>query len=167
MKSKLYWQNKICYALAKIDYAKSRITGSKNINERSKIYSTIMHYGGKVSLDAIMTFTKLDKGQIIDILQEMKVLGVVRWDGRIGLKKPVMAQSDKTVFEYVKNGVKEKVIGLGFDYDGAVIHPLDVAETKQKPQTETQADNDWVEIKYSNDVIIKTKKSAVKQRLLQ
>lgn len=167
-KNTAYWQNKIVYALSKIDYAKAQINNTENINERSKIFSVLLQYGGKTKVTTIEQLTKLPQKVIVPVLQELRNLRIVEWSGRLGKFKEVKAKKDlKVVYEGVKGKFTEKIVGYGFDEKGGLIHPDDFVNgdaVVAKPKE--QIDEGWVEVDYSDDVKLRVRKEKLKKALL-
>lgn len=168
-KNKAYWENKIIYALSKIDYAKSRIENRKDLNERSRVYATIKMYGGKAKLEQIIKITKLPKEMILSVLKELKALKILKWEGRISNKKNVAIAKDiKVVFEGIKQGnLTEKITGFGFDKEGNIIHPDDFTETKTPNHTnQNNNHDDYVDVDWKDGVILRIRKDKIKEMVL-
>jgi hypothetical protein len=167
-----YWQNKILYALGKIDYAQSRMRRKENNNALSRIYAVLLSYGKDgCDLSTLMQLAKLNREEVVRHLKQLKEMGIADWLGR-NLKESKKVKVNDVPSQKVYEGIhtdqfQEHLVGYGFDKDGAVILPKDV------PVHDTEAhikaakhDDGWVEIRYSSDVILKVKKSIVREKLL-
>jgi len=72
-----YYNNKILYGLSKIDYALARRDGEENRKGFSKIYTAMLAYGGKITLELLIKITGLHRESIIPKLKHLKELGVI------------------------------------------------------------------------------------------
>lgn len=169
-----YWQNKILYALSKIDYAQSRMRKQENTSALSKIYCVLLGYGKDgCDLSTLLELTKLSREQVIPQLKQLRNMGLADWVGNY-LKKDKKVKVSDVPSQKIYDGIKtdqyeEHLVGFGFDKDGAACLPQDVPKHDVEAHVSAAKgiNDEWVEIRYSHDIILKVKKSAVREKLLK
>lgn len=164
MKKKEYYENKILYALSKIDYAQSKMANKEHKNKLATLYFVLQNYK-KIDLKTIMNVTKLNKDDVVFALNVLKQLGLTRWTGEYLTK-------NKTIYvtEDAKPKFTDYIQELNKKYYKKYGEPLlkgkemvlddEVILGKEQPQ-----EDEWIEIQYSKDVIMKVKKSSLKKLL--
>lgn len=165
MKRKDYYKNKILYALSKIDYAQSQLAGVEHKNKLATLYFILLNYQ-KVELKTVLQLTKLSRDEVVNALNVLRKLGLTDWDG-VYLKDDkeitVRKDTDMTFSQYVKDLQERYYKKYGEPLGEVKLKEPDV-EPKQEIKPEAQKD-DWIEIKYSEDIIIKVKKERIKDLL--
>ena len=170
MSRKKYYENKILYSLSKIDYAKSKMAGKEHTNRLATLYFVLLNYK-KVDMNTILDVTKLTRADVVSALNVLKQLGLTDWDGaylRGNKEIRVNHDANLTFSEYVKELEKKYRAKYGkplnkdikLELEKVGLEPEIKSETKSEP-----AEDDWIEIKYSDDVIIKVKKERLKKLL--
>jgi hypothetical protein len=156
MNAKDYYNNKILYELGKIDYALARRDGAENSRGFAKIYSAMIAYGGKITFELLIKLTGLDRDTIVPKLKHLKDLGVISWDGEY-LKNEKEIVAEKPDFRTWYAELQKKMKGQN------IIVPEE--EPSAGAHRESQESHDWVEIPYSEGVVLKVKKSKLKRLL--
>ena len=151
MKNSTYYQNKILYALSKIDYAKQRM-GDKHDKVLSKIYSALLTYGKDAPLKNIVELTGLPKEVVVEKLKELKALGIIEWEGvqlrderEVSLKKVDFQSWYIDLMHKMKDGSSEPV---------------------KEAMRAVIDEEEWVEIHLAPDLLIKVTKERLKKALL-
>lgn len=153
------------YALSKIDYAQSQLAGVEHKNRLATLYFILLNYK-KIDLKTILSLTKLSRDEVVEALKVLKKLGLTDWDGiYLTETKEIEVRQDTnmTFAEFVKDLQKKYKDKYGSDLDKDTKKELDIEpepETKPEPQKD-----DWIEIKYSDSVVIKVKKERLKELL--
>lgn len=167
-----YYKNKIMYALQKIDYAKARMTNKKPDNLLSKIYFVMENYAEIDYLTLTRVFKDIPERKIRTAVKYLSDLGVLDWEGKklTNSKMVKLQKKDYATFiseledKMKKKSGKER---LNLKEISDIFDKADKGEPEPQKQekTEKTSDDQWVEIEYSKDVIIRTKKSKLKKLL--
>ena len=173
MNRKDYAKNKIMYALQKIDYHKARMTKKKPDNLLSKVYFIMENYSKIDYLTLTRVFKDIPEAKIRKAVKYLNDLGVLDWDGKKLTNSKMVRLEQKDYATFVKdleekmkkksgkNRLNLKEISDLFDKADKGEQPKQVKQTK----TVETKDEQWVEIEYSQDVIMKVKKSKLKKLL--
>lgn len=159
MNRKDYFNNKILYSLGKIDYALARRDGGENSRGFAKIYTAMLTYGGRVTLELLIKMTGLHRETIIPKLKHLKELGVISWDGSyLSQGKEIIAEKPDFRAWYAE--LQKKMKGENIEMEDFDEGTKDIGATG-----ETHESHDWVDIPYSDGVILRVNKSKLKRLL--
>lgn len=148
--------NKILYSLAKIDYHKAKLLGEQNPkNVISKLFFVLQSYK-EIDIDTIMRITKLSKDEVIKGLQYLNAIGLADWRGLYLTDK-----KNKTV-TYTEKGDLIKFI-QELEVKIAEMEGKKVPTKIEIPEDEKECNDQWVEVQYNPDVILRIRKSKLKE----
>ena len=176
-----YYSGKIQYSLQKIDYSLARMNNKKPDNLLSKIYFVMDNYNEIDYLTLTRVFKDIPESKIRKAVKYLSDLGVLSWEGKRLLNDKMVRVEKKDFATFVrdieakmkkskgKNRLNLKEIQDVFQQAEEETEPIQVPKKEEKEHkvkvNVEEEEDEWVEIKYSKDVIIKTKKSKVKKLL--
>lgn len=159
-------ENKILYSLDKIDYHKRR--KSKPL---VRVFSAILALDGVMTLKLLMARTGFSRDKLMPLLRELKSYGLLSWEGKY-LAQDKVITSEKPEFREWYDDLQRKLRGestaLAKKVDDSIVIEKDKKEEKIKIKCKCEVDDseEWVEIQYSEDVILKVKKKKIKEAFL-
>ena len=163
MDKKQYYINKITYSLSKIDYAKSKLLGREHKNILSTVYFVLQNYK-KIDLQTILNTTKLNRDDVSYGLHLLKEIGVAGWEGEfLNLESEIEVREKPDWKTFVKN-LDEKISKMKNTKKSEPLKEV-VQELKEEINTQEKMCEEWIEVKYSDEVIMKIKKSKLKELL--
>jgi len=149
MKKQDYYENKVLYALNKIEYAKQRM-GVKDELALSKLYAAMMLYGGRADVSVLMRVSGLGRDVVVRGLRELRSLGIADWGGKyLRSDTPVVVERDKFRDWYLS--LQEKLKG-------------DVVPVQEVPVAEVPV-AEWVEVRIDDSLVLRVTKERLKKAL--
>lgn len=160
MNKKDYYINKIQYALAKIDFAKNRLNNEKDPKNIISTLFYVLQSRKEVDIETLMRITKFSRDEVIKGLQYLNAIGLADWRGYEieGKNRTIKYTEQKNFSEYVKE-LEEKMTKAEGKIFSEKKKPNKVREIEDVKDDE----DEWVEVKYNPDVILKIKKSKLKE----
>jgi hypothetical protein len=166
--SNQYYEDKIKYALSKIDYAKSKMNRQRNDGARATIYFLLNQYRQDATFELLCNLSKLPKDRVLEILKELQTLGLLKWDGaKLTENKEITLTKPDLVTWCGDLQKKLKKMGINSTKVGDLILPPPCDEKKQEIVIDAPQSSDWIEIELEDGLIIKTTKQKLKERLLR
>ena len=170
MKKNQYYKNKIQYALQKIDYAKARMENRTPDNILTKIYLVMENYSEIDFLTMTKVLEDIPADKVKKAVKYLNDLGVLSWEGKRLSNDKIIRVEEKDYSSFVKELEQKMKKSTGKERLNLkelkdIFTKADEGDQPKQEKTVQTKDEQWVEIEYSQDVIMKVKKSKLKKLL--